>query len=114
MVRMLTEIGIQCTKDMYDLAIRVRANRIVKAIEQGLGIKGDMKISKQEEACDPQTSTGIDSTSLGFCYDVKSDAKVNYISWCCDIAKKNSYYSPCHVESEYLNPYSNFRRCWRN
>ena len=77
MVRMLTEIGIQCTKDMYELAIRVRANRIVKGMAQGLGMKGDMKMSKQQVAYDPQTSTGIDSTSLEFCHDVKSDAKVN-------------------------------------
>lgn len=112
MVRMLTEIGIQSTKDMYELAIGVRANRIVKTMTHSLGMKGDLKMAKQQEAYGPQTLPGIDLTSLGFCYEVKSDAKVNYISWCCDIAKK--IHIPCHVESEYLNPYSNFRRCWRN
>ena len=65
MVRMLTEIGIQCTKDMYELAIRVRADRIVKAMKHSLGMKGDMKMAKQQEAYDPQTLPGIDLTSLG-------------------------------------------------
>ena len=88
MVRMLTEIGIQSTKDMYELAIGVRANRIVKTMTHSLGMKGDLKMAKQQEAYGPQTLPGIDLTSLGFCYEVKSDAKVNYISWCCDIAKK--------------------------
>ena len=44
-------------------------------------------MAKQQEAYDPQTLPGIDLTSLGFCYEVTSDAKVNQISWCCDIGK---------------------------